>query len=93
MSDLSADDFEALRRRIAKTRGPIALGNTIQRIRGVFKYAFESGLIDAPVRFGGLFKRPSAKTLRAQRNKNGKKTFDAAEIKAMLASAGRAWGP
>jgi integrase len=88
VSDLSAEDFQTLRRRIAKTRGPVALGNTIQRVRGVFRYAFEAGLIDKPIRFGPQFKRPAAKVMRAQRHKNGKKMFDAAEIRRMLDAAG-----
>ncbi|NLF71667.1 MAG: tyrosine-type recombinase/integrase [Candidatus Anammoximicrobium sp.] len=88
VSDLAADDFEGLRRRIAKTLGPVALGNTIQRVRGVFKYAFETGLIAAPVRFGPQFKRPKAKVMRAERHKNGKKMFDAGEIRRMLDAAG-----
>ena len=50
VEDLTADDFQALRSRLAKTRGPVSLGNEIQRVRIVFKHAFDAGLIDRPVR-------------------------------------------
>src|SRR5262249_31981921 len=40
VADLASDDFEALRRVFATTRGPVALGNEIQRVRVVFKYAY-----------------------------------------------------
>ena len=43
--DLAADDFDRLRRAIAKQWGPIRLGNEIQRVRSLFKYGFEAGLI------------------------------------------------
>jgi integrase len=88
VSDLAADDFERLRMAIAKKWGPVALGNEIHRIRVVFKYGFDQGLIDKPVRYGQTFKRPSKKVLRKARNENGPRMFEAAEIQAMLASAG-----
>ncbi len=86
--DLAADDFEQLRSELAKRLGPVALGNEIQRIRGVFKYGFEAGLIDRPVRFGPAFKRPSRKVMRKARNARGPRMFEAAELLALLEKAG-----
>jgi integrase len=88
VSDIQSDDFEQLRARIARDNGPVALGNAIQRTRTVFKYAYDAGLIEAPIRFGPMFKRPSRKTLRLARKKAGVKLFTAAEIKRLLAGAG-----
>lgn len=88
VDDLAAEDFATLRADIAKTYGPVALGNEIGRIRVVFKYAFDAGLTDRPVRYGPTFKKPSKKTLRKERQKNGRKDFDAEEIRAMLNAAG-----
>lgn len=48
--DLSPDDFERLRAALAKVRGPVALGNEINRCRMIFKFAFDEGMIDRPVR-------------------------------------------
>ncbi|MBI3462345.1 MAG: hypothetical protein HY000_04695, partial [Planctomycetes bacterium] len=84
VEDLASDDFEKLREKLAKTLGPVALGNEIQRTRTVFKYAYDAGLIEKPVRFGPAFKRPSKKTLRKARHSNGRRMFEAAELRAML---------
>jgi len=88
VSDLGTEDFEELRAKLSKTRGPVALGNEIQRVRVVFKYAFDAGLVDRPVRFGPTFRRPSKKTLRKVRNVKGPRLFEAQEIRTMLEAAG-----
>src|SRR5262249_12525554 len=53
-----------------------------------FKHAYESGLLDKPMRFGPDFKRPSKKTLRIDRAKKGVKLFTADEIRRLLDAAG-----
>ena len=88
VSDLAVDNFESLRKHLAKTRGPVALGNEIQRVRTVFKYAYDQGLIAAPLRYGQSFQKPSAKVLRRERNKNGLRTFQAAELRRIIAESG-----
>jgi integrase len=87
-SDVGPDDFTALRKAMAKRWGPLRLGNTIQRVRSVFKFALEAGLIDRPVQFGPGFKRPSMKTIRLDRASKGPKLFTADEIRQLLAAAG-----
>jgi hypothetical protein len=49
VDDLRPEDFAALRAHMASRYGPVRLGNEMQRIRSVFKYALESGLITRPV--------------------------------------------
>jgi integrase len=87
VNDLASDDFESLRADIAKQWGPIRLGNEIQRVRTTFKYAFEAGLIDKPVRYGPEFKKPSRSVMRKNRATNGKRLFQAAEVRALLDAA------
>ncbi|MHB1426683.1 MAG: tyrosine-type recombinase/integrase [Gemmataceae bacterium] len=87
VDDLEADDFEALRGEMAKQWGPVHLGNEIQKVRTVFKYAFESGLIDRPVRYGPQFKKPSASVLRRHRARQGPKLFAAEEVRRMIDAA------
>jgi integrase len=82
--DLAADDFDKLRSKVAKTWGPVALGNEISRVRTLFKYGFDAGLIDTPVRFGPHFKRPSKMVLRKARHEKGPRMFEPAEIRALL---------
>lgn len=88
VEDLDASDFQKLRSELAKTRGPVALGNEIQRVRSLFKYAYDEGLSAKPTRFGQSFAKPSRKTLRKARAKqtaeNGKRMFEAAELRQIL---------
>lgn len=87
VEDLTAQDFEQLRADIAKKWGAIRLGNEIQRIRSVFGYAWEAGLLDRPVRFGPSFKKPSRRVLRVERAKRPARMFEADEIRAIMDKA------
>jgi integrase len=89
VEDLGPDDFAELRKKMAKKWGPTRLGNVIQRVRCVFRYAGPdgAGLIDRRVCFGPGFARPSKKVLRLQRAKAGAKLFTADEIRRMIGSA------
>jgi integrase len=87
VSDLRPEDFERLRAALGKTYGPIRIGNEIQRTRSVFLYAFESELIERPVRFGPLFKRPAKHVFRKARAANGEKMFEAAELRQLIEAA------
>jgi integrase len=90
VDDLTAEDFEQLRDVMAKQFGPVRLGNEIQKVRTVFKYSFDSGVIERPVRFGPSFKKPSASVLRRHRAKNGERMLEAPELRRLIdAAAGR----
>jgi len=88
VAGLRADDFSALRDSLAGTRNPTTLSNEINRIRGVFKYACDAGLIESPVRFGPGFARPSQKTIRFHRRKkqqeHGRRMFAADDLRIIL---------
>src|SRR5262249_34672692 len=88
VTDLDPDDFAHLRNKLAKKWGPHRLKKAIQYIRSIFKHAYDSGLIDRPIRFGPGFERPSMKTLRLHRAGQGEKLFTAEEIRKMLGAAG-----
>jgi integrase len=88
-ADLGPDDFAALRNKLAKRYGPHGLGTAIQCIRCVCKYALDAGLVDRPIRYGPGFKRPSKKTLRLHRAKQGAKLFTAEEIRRLMGAAGQ----
>jgi integrase len=87
IGELCPDDFTSLRKKLAAKWGPVRLGNTVQSIRSVFKFAYESGLLQAPMRFGPTFKKPSKKIMRLHRAKQGLNLFSADEIKALLLQA------
>jgi integrase len=87
VEDIGPEDFAKLRNKLTEKWGPTRVGNVIQRVRGVFKYAIDNGLIIRPIVYGQGFKRPSRKTLRLQRAKKGKKLFTREEILTMLLTA------
>ena len=89
IADLAGDDFERLRADLAKRRGPVSLGNEIQRVRTLFKFAFDEGIIDKPVRFGASFKKPSRKTIRKARHAAGPRMIEAKELRTVLAATGQ----
>jgi integrase len=88
VNDLASDDFEALRADLAKQYGPVRLGNEVQKVRTLFKYAYESGLIDRPVRYGPQFRKPSKSVLRKHRAATGERMFEANELHKLLDAAG-----
>ena len=63
VEQIRPDDLLAYRRKLAETRNATSVGNEVNRARVVLRFAFENGLIDRPVRFGG-FKRPSKSVVR-----------------------------
>ena len=87
VEDLASDDFENLRAALAKRYGVHRLANEIQRTRSLFKYAFDAGLIERPVRIGPAFKRPAKRIMRAHRQASGPRMWEAKEIRTMFYAA------
>jgi integrase len=85
---LDPQDFTALKNKLARRNGPTRMCTVVQVIRCAFKFAYESGVLDKPMRFGPAFKRTSKKTLRLHRAKRGPKLFSADEIRRLLTEAG-----
>lgn len=88
VDDLAAEDFSRLRSDLALQYGPVRLGNEIQKVRTVFKYGVENGLIERAVRFGSEFKKPNKRILRQHKAKVGKKLFSSEEVRKLIAEAG-----
>lgn len=88
VSDLTPADFAALRTELAKSCGPVRLTNLIQRVRSIFLFAFNDGILPAPVRFGMGFNKPSAKTLRKERAKKGARDLQPEQIRLLIDKAG-----
>jgi integrase len=88
VADLDPQDFASLRNTMAAKWGPHRLAVTVQHVRSVLKHAFDAGLIPAPVRFGPGFARPSKKTFRLHRARQGAKVFSAEELRHVLDAAG-----
>ncbi len=87
VEDLAADDFAALRASMAKKWGPVRLGNSITRVKSVFKFGFDNALFERAIRYGSEFDKPDRAVLRKHRAKSPARMFDAAEVRALVDGA------
>jgi integrase len=87
VSDLNRGDFAKLRGDLAKQYGVVRLVNEITKVRSVFKFGFEDGLMDRPVRLGRQLHKPSRDVLRRHRAKQPKKFLDAADVRKLIDNA------
>ena len=88
IESLCPEDFQGLRGRMTTRWSPVTVGNEIQMVRSLFRFADEAGLLEKRVRFGPGFRKPSAKTLRQARSANGPRMFTQEQIRAALEYAG-----
>jgi len=92
VEDLAVDDFDELYASLVKKKYNLnTLANLVQRIRVLFKYAYDNGLIDKPIRFGSTFKKPKKSQLRQLRDslslKYGDRAFEATELRKIIEAA------
>ncbi|HEY1067358.1 MAG TPA: site-specific integrase, partial [Pirellulales bacterium] len=87
VATLGPSDFAKLRATLTAICGPVRLGNEVQRVRSVFKFAFDSELIDRPVRFGPEFKGASRRAIRERRNAIGARLASREVLQKLLAES------
>lgn len=87
VDDVATEDFGSLRAEMAQRWGPTRLGNTITRIKGVFKFGFDNGLIKQPIRYGSEFDKPGKAVLRRHKAANGKNMMEVDAIRRLLDAA------
>ena len=85
--DLGPSDFAKLREIMAAKWGPVRLGNQVQYVRGIFRWAAKENLLAMPA-YGAGFVKPSAKTVRAARNSHGIRMMGPEKIHRLLKAAG-----
>lgn len=85
--ELRPEDFARLRARLAERLGPVALGNAVQRVRTMLRWAYESGLIDTPPRFGPGFAKPAARVVRLARARRGSRLIGADDLRRLIEMA------
>ncbi len=88
VADLKPEDFQRLRQVMSRRWGFLKTGNSINKVKIVFNYAANNGLIGKPMVYGEGFRRPSAKAILEERDARGPKMFEAGEIRDMLDKAG-----
>ena len=84
VSELTIQDFNQLHHSLAQGRGAHALANEIRRTRTLFKYAFDAGLVQTPVRLGPDFRPPAKRVMRQIRYEAPLQMFQPEEIHAIL---------
>lgn len=82
---LAPQDFQRHRTKLAKRLGVYALKRHINTIRGVFRYAYENRLIEAPMQMGTGFAAPSATHVRKARQASGPRLFTPEEARDIIA--------
>ncbi|MEI8373764.1 MAG: tyrosine-type recombinase/integrase [Planctomycetota bacterium] len=88
VNDLRTEDFETVRAVAFKGLGMESRSGVTRRVRALFNFAYNEGLIDRPVRFGSALKAPSAKNQQKDRNaKKEARLLTAKQIHALLAEA------
>jgi len=83
---LAPADFLKYAGKISKW-APVTRANEIQRVRTIFKYAYEAVLIDKPMLFGPDFKKPAVTVVRKDKATKPTRLFAPAEIQQLLKAA------
>ncbi len=87
IDELRPEDFEALRKKLAKRYSVVSLKNEINRCRIVFKFAHDQGHVARRVNYGQSFDKPALRTLRKARNEAGPRLFTADEVQSIIKAA------
>lgn len=87
LSDIRQEDFQSLRSKWAAKWGPVRLGSEINRAKVIFNFAFKSGIIDKPIRYGEGFDRPSQKVMLLHKDARGENMFEADELRRIIEAA------
>lgn len=88
VEDLRADDWGKLRSAASERLGARALGQFVAIVRTAFKWAYESDMIDRPVKFGPEFAPPSRRLVRLARSERGRLDLTADECRKLIEESG-----
>ena len=88
VTELRAEDFSDLRTKMAEGHGLVTLTSELQRVKTLFKFAYDHEYVDNPVRVSVHLKAPSKKSKQEQRNAQNARMFEAAELRETLAAGG-----
>lgn len=91
---LLPDHFRDFRAKLAQKWGATTVGNAVIRIRVVFRWGYDEGLMESPVRFGKAFSRASKRDARIAATESSERMFTAVELRRLIYSANpqlKAW--
>jgi integrase len=87
VDDLIASDFEQLRATMARRWGPVRLGNAITRVKSVFSYGVNNGLMAKAPLYGSEFRKPERTVLRRHRAQVGERMLEPAQLRQLIDAA------
>ena len=87
VASISSSKLSSLRDYFSERYNVNGVGKRVTQTRSVFKFAFDEGLIESPIRFGQTFTKPSAKSVRIHKQEKGRMDFTRAEILSLLKTA------
>jgi integrase len=88
LDTLRPDDFTAYRAKLTPNRSPVTVGNEVRHARIIFRFAYQQGLVEKPIRTGTRFAEPSKKVLRKHKREKGRADYAPEECRAILDGAG-----
>ncbi len=86
LAGLEPSHFMRLRAELAKQMSVVTLKGQLVRLRTMFEFAFEVGLVEVPLRYKTSLKAPAARLIRQSKNKTNK-LFTSVEISALTKAA------
>jgi len=86
-AELAPEDFALLRSKLADRYGPERLKCEIVRIKSVFRWGSDNGIITAIPKMGTAFAPPAMRQIRLARAERGQRCFRPGEIRKLLAAA------
>lgn len=88
ISSLRKNDWKRLRDHWEERYAPSTIAGHVARVKAVFAWAYEDEeLIDKPMKFGRVFRRPEEVEFRRHRERSGEKLLSALEIRQLLSVA------
>lgn len=87
VAQLGPADFATLRHRMVERWGPVRLANSITRVKSVFKYGTDNGLIEKTVRYGSEFRKPDMAVLRRHRAQAGERMLEPDQLRRVIEAA------
>lgn len=91
LDSLRPADFELYRASLAENLGPTSVGDLVRMARVLFKYAFDTGLISTPLKYGQSFSEPTTRAVRKarleQQQLHGLRMLEASQLQVLLKNA------
>jgi integrase len=87
VNSITPNALARVRERWSVQFGVNGLNKRVTQARCLFKFAYDEGMLEKPIRYGQSFSKPSSKTIRKHRMERGRLDFSREEISGLLDKA------